>query len=86
MTEALETRDLWLALKARNMPFKTEIEMSNIILNEVNLGCQDTDKIKPIDIYQYKKITTREPLWIIYCATSTVKHRILASSTIYSGT
>ena len=82
MENTLVNRSLWVTLAAKGMPFKTELELSNIILHEVNVNLNEMDKIKSTEILSVQKISTRDPLWIIYCESTECKAKLLATNTI----
>ena len=79
---ALMNYKLWIGLQAKWMPYKTELDIANIIVSEVNKDAADDDKITTKCILSVQKIILHDPVWIIYCGDATTKHIILSCNMV----
>ena len=69
--EALQNYLLWMGISCTGMPFTTELEMLFILLD------QSYGTIQPRDILSIQRVTTNDPMYIVYCDDIRTKENIL---------
>ena len=69
--EALQNYTLWVGISSRGMPFTTEMEMLHILME------QSQGTIGAQDILSIQRVTTKDPMYIVYCDNSSTKAKIL---------
>ena len=80
MDDELKDPALWVAIKARGMPYTTEYNLIHTMISQLNQ--EQENKISATDILSIQKVMTNDPIWLIYCSNNTVKENILKHSKI----
>ena len=72
MDKVLQHYKLWVGIACKGIQFKTEMEMLDIVLDLTN------GSVHQRDILSIQRVVTKEPLYIIYCANTDVKSKIIS--------
>ena len=80
MDDKLKDPALWVAIKARGMPYTTEYNLLHTMISQLNQ--EQENKISATDILSIQKVMTNDPIWLIYCSNNTVKENIMKHSKI----
>ena len=80
--EPLNNNELWVTIPCKGMPYETEMDMCCYVFQSVNAQLEESKELSPSDIMSMQKLTTKFPLWIIYCANKEVKVKILSAGSV----
>lgn len=73
---ALQNPDLWVSINSKGMPFKTEMELLILIIE------QSSNQIKTTDILSIQRLATKDPMILVYCHNKITKTKLLSLVTL----